>query len=117
MKNLEELKSKHQEFKKLLVDTVEYINSEDFFNLTSSEKNFVNQFRVGVEVTTNALTNLSFGDILSYDFGGSMIFPMLLSSIMSPGSFGRTPSSEASEELSKVINEEKQKKDEDGCSD
>jgi hypothetical protein len=46
-----------------------------------------------------------------------MIFPMLLSSIMSPGDFGKSPSSEAAEELSKVINEEKQKKDEDGCSD
>jgi hypothetical protein len=50
-----------------------------------------------------------------------MIFPMLLSSIMSPGGFGKSPSSEAAEELSKVINEvineEKQKKDEDGCSD
>ena len=96
MKNLEELKSKHQEFKKLLVDTVEYINSEDFFNLTSSEKNFVNQFRVGVEVTTNALTNLSFGDILSYDCGGSLTFPMLFTSMFSHCGYGSSPSSSAS---------------------
>ena len=117
MKNLEELKSKHQEFKKLLVDTVEYINSEDFFNLTSSEKNFVNQFRVGVEVTTNALTNLSFGDILSYDYGGSLAFPMLFTSMFSHCGYGSSPSSSAVSELSKIIEEEKQKKDEDGCSD
>lgn len=81
MINIEELKKKQPEYKENLQEVIEFINSEKFFDLSQREKNLVNQYRMGLEMSVNALSNLVFGDSLAFDTGISMMLPLLMSSM------------------------------------
>lgn len=83
MTNIEELKKKQPEYKESLQEVIDFINSEHYFNLTSSEKNLVSQYRMGLEMAVNALSNLTYGDMFTFDTGTNMILPFLLSGMTS----------------------------------
>lgn len=81
MITIEELKKKQPEYKDNLQEAIEFINSGKYFDLTQREKNLVNQYRMGLEMSANALSNLVFGDSLAFDTGISMMLPLLMSSM------------------------------------
>jgi hypothetical protein len=101
MTNIEELKKKQPEYKESLQEVIDFINSEKYFDLTQREKNLVNQYRIGLEMSINALSNLVFGDPLAFDTGISMMLPLLMSSMTNSW----TPPTKA-EEFKKELEED-----------
>ena len=108
MKTIEELKQEQYDLKAKLHEVIEFTNSSEFFALPPREKGLIGQQRSGMEVYLNALTNRIYGkESFSFDISSAM-WPMLFSSALNVAS-SNTPSSEASEDLQKMIDEEKEK--------
>ena len=110
MKTIEDLKQEQYDLKAKLHEMIEFINGEEFFKLSPREKSLVGQQRSGMEVYLNALTNRIYcADDFSFDPSSAM-WPMLLGSMFSSSSFG-SPSSNAAEDLQKMIDEVKEKEE------
>lgn len=80
-KEIEEAKGK-------LNNLINFINSEDYFNLSDNKKNLVNNVRSTLEAYLNSMASLQ------YDIDGVNTFnplmPLLFSMFMSGSSFGNT---------------------------
>lgn len=105
MINVEELKKRQPEYKKSLQEVIDFINSEEFFKTPSMEKSLINQYRMGLEIIVNTISNLTFGDTFTYDTGNSMILPLLMSTMTSPWG----PSKSAEELKAEIEKSEKEK--------
>lgn len=101
MTNIEELKKKQPEYKESLQEVIDFINSKEYFDLPQREKNLVSQYRMGLEMSVNALSNLTYGDMFTFDAGTNMILPFLLSGMTS--GFG---TSSGAEYLKKELEED-----------
>lgn len=111
MKSTEELKKEQYDLKAKLHEVIEFINSEEYFTLSSRVKGLIGQQRVGMEMYLNALTNRIYCEE-SYSFDvSSTIWPMMLGSMFSSSSFSTTPS-KATDMLKESDFETKEKQDE-----
>lgn len=112
MKSIEELKQEQYDLKAKLHEVIEFINSEEFFALSQREKSLVNQQRAGMEVYLNALTNRIYGmEVFSFDASSTM-WAMLLGNIFNIPSYN-SPSTNAAEDLKKVIEESKESEEDE----
>ena len=84
MTNIEELKKKQPEYKESLQELVGFINSEDYFNLSEKEKSVIGQYRIGLEVLTNASTNLTYNSNAVSDINSSMLSLLLINTMTAP---------------------------------
>ena len=86
MKTIEELKQEQYDLKAKLHEVVEFMNSEDYFKLSSREKGLIGQQRAGMEMYLNALTNRIYSkDDYSFD-ACSLMWPMMLGSMFGSSS-------------------------------
>lgn len=84
MTNIEELKKKQPEYKESLQELVGFINSEYYFNLSEKEKSVIGQYRIGLEVLTNASTSLAYNSNAVSDINSSMLSLLLISTMTTP---------------------------------
>ena len=61
MKSIKELKQEQYDLKAKLHEVIEFMNGEEYFVLTSQEKSFVEQQKLGMEVYLSALTSRIYG--------------------------------------------------------
>ena len=109
MKTTKELKQEQYDLKAKLHEVIEFTNSDGYFKLSPREKGLIGQQRAGMEMYLNALTNRIYSkDECSFD-ATSLMGAMLLGNIWS-GFSSSSPSSKASEDLQKMIDEEKELK-------
>lgn len=101
MTNIEELKKKQPEYKESLQELVGFINSKDYFNLSEKEKSIIGQYRIGLEVLTNASTSLTYDSNAVSDINSSMLSLLLMSTMTAP--FGP---SKGAEYLKKELEED-----------
>jgi hypothetical protein len=116
MKTIEELKQEQYDAKAKLHELVEFINSEEYFTLTQSEKNIIGQRRIALEMYVNSLTkNIYDKEGSTYDISSAML-PLMMSSMFTGSSFG---SSSSIDSLKKQFEEGdfKVESDEQGCTD
>lgn len=92
MWNIELLKKEQAETKQKLVDIIKYINSEEYYMLTQSEKTIIGQRRLALEMYLNSLTKSVYnrGDTVA-DFASSLWF-FLMSSLFSSSNSWSTSS-------------------------
>ena len=103
MKTIEELKQEQYDAKAKLHELIEFINSEEYFTLTQSEKNIIGQRRIALEMYVNSLTkNIYDKEEGSFDISSAM-WPLMMSSMFTGSSFG--PSSSV-DSLKKQLEEE-----------
>lgn len=108
MKTIEELKQEQYDLKARLHEVIEFTNSSEYFKMSPREKGLIGQQRAGMEMYLNALTNRIFSkDEYSFD-ATSLMGAMLLGNIWN-GFSPSSPSSEVSEDLQKMLDEEKTK--------
>ena len=84
--NREKMIEEQKDLKGKLLELVDYMNSEEFFNLSDKEKALLNSQRAGMEMYLNALTNRIYGDKEKMEFS-SGVLPLLLLGMFS-GGFG-----------------------------
>lgn len=119
MKDIEALKKEQAETKSKLVELVEFINSEEYYTLSPSEKSIIGQRRIALEMYLNSLTKEIYDKEGSTFDVSSAMWPLLMSNMFtSSSSFG---SSSGLEYLKKQLEEKdfevKEESDETGCSD
>ena len=103
MKTIEELKQEQYDAKAKLHELVEFINSEEYFTLTQSEKSIIGQRRIALEMYVNSLTkNIYDKEGSSFDISSAM-WPLMMSSMFTGSSFG---SSSNIDSLKKQLEEE-----------
>ena len=93
MKSIDELKQEQYDLKAKLHEIIEFINGEEYANLTPREKGLINQQRAGMEMYLDALTKR----IYKSDGGAntsSMWLPLLMGMFTAPW----TPSSSTASE-------------------
>ena len=112
MKDIESLKKEQAETKSKLVELVEFINSEEYYTLTPSEKSIIGQRRIALEMYLNSLTKGIYDkDGSSFDMSSAM-WPLLMSGIFTSSSgFG---SSSSIDTLKKQLEEDDFKAKENG---
>ena len=106
MKTTKELKQEQYDLKAKLHEIIEFTNSEEFHKLSSGEKDLISQQRIGMELYLGCLTKRLYGGVAAPDTNTLLIMAMLWSSFNPKLS---TPSEETSEELQKMLDEEKAK--------
>lgn len=88
MKDLEKLKIEQIELKEKLLRLIDFMHSEEYSTLNSTEKGLLASQRAGMEVYLNALTQRIYG---ANDARMDMMLPILMMSLLgSP--FGSTSS-------------------------
>ncbi len=114
MKTIKELKEEQYDAKAKLHELIEFTNSEEFYTLTQSEKNLIEQRRIAIEIYLNSLTkNIYDKEGSTFDMGSAML-PLLMSSMFTNNTFS-TPNLDS---LRKQVEEDdKQKEDESGHDD
>lgn len=112
MESLEQLKKEQYDAKAKLHELLETINSEEYYTLTPSERNLINQRRMALEMYVNALSRSVYdSDGYSFDASGAL-WPLLMSGVFS--NMNTTPSSV--DTLKKAL-DEKDFEDESGHDD
>lgn len=91
--NKEKLSAQHAQLKEQLAELTDFINSEEYYKLSDSEKHVIATQRTGMEITINAMSVRLWGDNRNPSFNPSMLG--LLSLMMAPPSFS-SPSTEMS---------------------
>lgn len=91
MKNIEELKKEQYEAKAKLHELVEFINSEEYYTLSATEKGLINQERTALELYASSLTKQLYGKEETPDASNLIWLSMLYGMMNTPSSFG-TPS-------------------------
>ena len=104
MKTIEELKNEQYEAKAKLHELVEFINSEEYYSLTQSEKNIIGQRRIALEMYLNSLTKGIYDREGSTFDTSSTLWPLLMSSLFS--GLGGLGSSSAVSDLKKQLEED-----------
>ena len=103
MKSVEELKQEQCEAKTKLHELVEFVNSEEYYSLSQSEKNIIGQRRIALEMYLNSLTKSIYDkEGSSFDVSTAM-WPLMMSSMFSSSSFS---SSSSLDSLKKQIEED-----------
>jgi hypothetical protein len=88
MKTIEELKQEQFDAKAKLHELVEFVNSDEYYSLSQSEKNIIGQRRIALEMYLNSLTkNLYDKEGSTFDISSAM-WPLLMSSMFTGSSFG-----------------------------
>ena len=83
MESLEQLKKEQYDAKAKLHELLETINSEEYYTLTPSERNLINQRRMALEMYVNALSRSVYDhDSYSFDASGAL-WPLLMSGVFS----------------------------------
>ena len=106
MKTIEELKKEQYDLKAKLHEVIELINGEEFQNLSRNEKELIGQQRVGMELYLGCLIKRIYGGLTAPETSNLLVMAMLWSTFDPHLS---TPSLEASEDLQKMLDEEKAK--------
>ena len=88
MKTLDELKKEQYDAKAKLHELSEFINNEEYYTLTQSEKNLIGQRRVALEMYLNSLTKSIYDKEGSAFDLSSAAWPLMMSSMFSGSSFG-----------------------------
>jgi hypothetical protein len=110
MKTVEELKKEQCDAKAKLYELMEFINSEEYYTLTPSEKNIIGQRRMALEMYLNSLSkNIYDKEGSAFDLSGAM-WPLMMSSMFSSSSFG---SFSGTDYLKKKLEEEGHKTEAD----
>ena len=104
MKDIESLKREQAETKSKLVDVIEFINSEEYYSLTQSEKNIMGQRRIALEMYLNSLTKGIYDKEGSTFDTSSAMWPLLMSSLFT--GLGGPVSSSAASDLKKQLEED-----------
>jgi len=79
MQNTEELKAEQSATKEKLTRVISFINSEEFYLLPDTERNYITQERAGLELYLDALTKRVYSKE-SYSVGSNMmLFPLMMS--------------------------------------
>lgn len=92
MKTIEELKQEQYDAKAKLHELVEFINSEEYYALSQSEKNIIGQRRMALEMYLNSLTrNIYDKEGSTFDLNSAML-PLLMGSMFSGSSSFGSPS-------------------------
>ncbi len=107
MKTKEELKQEQYDLKAKLHEVIELSNSEEYYSLTSREKNLINQQRAGMELYLNSLTKRIYGSDELFGSTDTMWLSLLMGMLSTPW----TPSS-ATIGLSEKDFEKKEESDE-----
>lgn len=95
MKTVEELKQEQYKTKAKLYELIDFINSEEYYTLTQSEKNILGQRRIALEMYLNSLTkNIYDKEGSTYDLGSAM-WPLVMSGILSSSPFGASSNLDA----------------------
>ena len=103
MKTIEELKQEQYDAKAKLHELIEFINTEEYYTLSQSEKNIIGQRRIALEMYVNSLTkNIYDKEGSTYDISNAM-WPLMMSSMFTGSSFG---SSSSIDSLKKQLEEE-----------
>ena len=93
MKTVEELKKEQFDAKAKLHELVEFVNSEEYYTLTQSEKNIIGQRRIALEMYLNSLTkNIYDKEGSTFDVSSTM-WPLLMSNMFSSSSFSSSEES------------------------
>lgn len=94
MKTMEELKKEQYDVKAKLHELVDFINSEEYYSLSQSEKNIIGQRRIALEMYLNSLTkNIYDKEGSTFDMS-SAIWPLMMGNIFSGNSFSSSPTME-----------------------
>lgn len=91
MKTIEELKKEQYDAKAKLHELIEFINSEGFYSLSSTEKSLISQERTGLELYLSSLTRRIYGNPCEPD-ASNMIWLSLLYGMFNTNGFGSTGS-------------------------
>ena len=113
MKTLDELKKEQYDAKAKLHELIEFINNEEYYTLTQSEKNLIGQRRVALEMYLNSLTKYIYDKEGSAFDLSSALWPLLMGNMFS-SSF---PSSSNLDNLKEQLEKGnvKEESDESGC--
>ena len=93
MWNIELLKKEQAETKQKLVDIIKYINGEEYYMLTQSEKTLIGQRRLALEMYLNSLTKSVYNmDDTVADYASSLWLFLMPSLFSSSNSWGTSSS-------------------------
>ena len=107
MKNIEKLKEEQSELKERLHRLIDFINSDEYFNIPEGEKSLLNSQRTGMELYLNALTNRIYSNVNVTGFASSSILPLLFS-LTALSSSTPIPSLET-KEMEKIVSSQSDK--------
>ena len=110
MKTVEELKEEQYALKAKLHEMVEFLNGEEFLNLSDKERNLITQQRVGMELYLNCLTRRVYIDSEVSD-SNNLIWLSILWGMFTP-SFG-SGITDNKEYLNEILDKSKQETKED----
>lgn len=104
--NREKVREEHAQLKERLAELVDFINSEEYYKLSDSEKQLIATQRTGMELYLNALSVRLWGNTQSVSPLSSSLMSLMLSSMFT-SSYGfpsSTPS--GTEVLKKSIDDD-----------
>ena len=88
MKDIEKLKLEQEQLKEKLHKLIDFINSEEYYELNINEKSLLSTQRTGMEIYLNALTKRIYG--VTEQHGDSFLPLMLTSLLGSPFGYSNT---------------------------
>lgn len=88
MKTIEELKKEQYDAKAKLHELIGTINSEEFYNLSATERGLINQQRTGIEMYLSSLTRQLYGREEISDANNLVWLSMLYGMMNTSSSFG-----------------------------
>lgn len=107
MKNIESLKVEQKALKAKLAELVDFITSEEYYQLSESEKGLINQQRTGMELYLSTLTKRIYGKADVTDTTNMIWLTMLMGMFNSPSTgFGGSSSADY---LKKTLEEDEAK--------